>query len=59
LLVLPSAVSPIEPDMLTPPNNFCSRRSCAAIFIGGGERLAGAEAGAGIGNTQLRRLLVS
>jgi hypothetical protein len=24
LLVVPSAVSPIEPDMLTPPNSFCS-----------------------------------
>ena len=24
LFVVPSAVSPIEPEMLTPPNNFCS-----------------------------------
>jgi len=50
------AVSPIEPDTVTPTKTFARRRPCAAICRRPRQRLAGAKTRAGVGQLDLRRL---
>ena len=58
LFVVPSAVSPIEPDDGDAVEQFLLGADLAKPFVvGGRQRLAGDETGAGIGNAQPGRLL--